>query len=376
MASGRLNLSNFCAFNVLANRVRPIIMGVKRQISSSATAWERTDGSIGMVANATKNGGVVQNDFDTAPIYADILTMDISANGNINRKYGDADFSFTNPVGYIVTYFPEFWYKRWQEGGYEYIQISNVEQLGFNHSEAFYIGRYTATGSSSAVTCKSGLANFVNVSITDLRTYTKNIGLGWGLMDIWRWSMLQILYLVEYADYDSQAKLGYGNCNTSAAISTGGCDSLGMKSGCLINDKAHAVIYRGVENIISNIRQWLDGINISSYYSWVCKNRSQYASDKVSSPYVKLGYQDATSNGYIKTMGYDTNYPEVQRASVTGGSDSTYCPDYFSSISSARAVHVGGGYGNGLSCGLWYAAYYTSPYTNAYLGGRLLFIPV
>ena len=191
MGYGRTNLA-LGPINVLANRVRPIIMGVKRQISSSATAWERTDGSIGMVANATKNGGVVQNDFDTAPIYADILTMDISANGTINRKYGDADFSFTNPVGYIVTYFPEFWYKRWQEGGYEYIQISNVEQSGFNHSEAFYIGRYTATGSSSAVTCKSGLANFVNVSITDLRTYAKKIGSGWGLYDVSRFSLLQI----------------------------------------------------------------------------------------------------------------------------------------------------------------------------------------
>ena len=375
MASGRLNLGNFCAFNVLANRVRPIIMGVKRQISSSATAWERTDGSIGMVANATHDGTDVQNDFDTAPIYADILTMDISADGTINRKYGDEDFSFTNPIGYIVTYFPEFWYKRWQEGGYEYIQISNVEQTGFEYSEPFYIGRYTTGGSSSAVTCKSGVANFTSVTIDSLRTYSKNVGAGWGQLDIWRWSMLQILYLVEYADYNSQNTLGYGCCNGSQ-LNSGGCDSLGMKSGCINNDKAHAVIYRGVENIFGNIYQWLDGINIYNYYSYVCKDRNQYGSGKTSSPYIKLGYQDASSSGYIKTMGYDSNYPAVQRASATGGSDSTYCPDYFYSSTGSRVVSVGGYCGDDLYCGLWFADCVNVSNTDGYLGGRLLFIPV
>ena len=374
MGYGRTNLA-LGPINVLANRVRPIIMGVKRQISSSATAWERTDGSIGMVANATHDGTAVQNDFDTAPIYADILTMDISANGNINRKYGDADFSFTNPVGYIVTYFPEFWYKRWQADGWEYIQISNVEQEGFEYSEPFYIGRYTTGGNSSAVTCKSGVSSFVNISITNLRTYSKNVGAGWGLMDIWRWSMLQLLYLVEYADYNSQAKLGYGNCSTSAAINTGSCDALGMKSGCIKNDKKSGVIYRGVENIFSNIYQWLDGINIGTGpKSWVCKDRSQYASDKTASPYVQVSYTEA-SGSRISKMGYDPNNPAVQRAIECSGSDTTHCPDYFYS-GSGCAVYVGGNWNGGLGCGLWCAFYSSASGTYTYLGGRLLFIPV
>ena len=373
MGYGRTNLA-LGPINVLANRVRPIIMGVKRQISSSATAWERTDGAVGFVANATKNGGTVQNDFDNAPIYADILTMDISANGTINKKYGDADFSFTNPVGYIVTYFPEFWYKRWQADGYEYIQISNVQKDGFIYSEPFYIGRYDASGSSSAVTCKSGQSPFVSVSITNLRTYTRNIGAGWGQIDIWRWSMLQILYLVEYADYDSQSKLGYGCCNGSK-ISSGQCDSLGMKSGTTNNDKKHAVIYRGVENIFGNIYQWLDGINIGTGpKSWICNDRSQYASDKTTSPYVQVSYTEASGN-YIKTMGYDSNYPAIQRATAVQSSSSSYCPDYFSSVA-GYSVYVGGYYSNGLHCGLWFANFNTSSTAGTYVGGRLLFIPV
>ncbi len=327
-----------------------------------------------MVANATKNGGVVQNDFDIAPIYADIITVDISALGSVYSKYGEADFSFTNPRGYIMTYFPEFWYKRWQEGGYEYIQISNVKQTGFEYSEPFYIGRYNASGSSSAVTCKSGQSPFTNVSITNLRTYTRNIGAGWGQIDIWRWSMLQILYTVEYADYNSQDTLGYGVCNGSK-VNSGQCDSLGMKSGTTNNDKKHAVIYRGVENIFGNIYQWLDGINIGSGpKSWICKDRSQYASDKTASPYVQVSYKEANGN-YIQTMGYDPSNPAIQRATAVQNSDSKYCPDYFRS-SSGCAVYVGGAWGVDLTCGLWFAGYGASSDTGTNIGGRLLFIPV
>ena len=352
------------------------VYGVQRQISSSSTEWTRIEGGEGLVANATKDGGTVQNDFDNLYPWSDIISVDINADGSINSRYGDPDFSFTNPTGKIMTMFPEFWYKRVQENGYEKVYIADAEYEDFEHSELFYIGRYTATGSKTAITTKSGVTNLVNISMTDFRTNAKKIGNNWGAMDIWRWSMLQMLYLVEYADYDSQAKLGYGNCSTSAAINTGSCDALGMKSGCIKNDKKSGVIYRGVENIFSNIYQWLDGINIGTGpKSWVCKDRSQYASDKTASPYVQLGYMDASKNGYIKTMGYDSNHPEVQRATEIGGSDSTYCPDYFYS-SSGYAVCVGGSWSDDLSCGLWCADCNTSSGASAGIGGRLLFIPV
>ena len=369
----RFNLGGFRAFNTRGGSAGAVIYGVKRSLTTSSTAWERTDDAIGMVANATHDGNSVVNDFDEAPIYKDIISMDISANGNINKQYGESGFSFTNPTGYIVTYFPEFWYKRWQDSSYEYIQISNVEQDGFKYSEPFYIGRYNACGSSSAVTCKSGLAPFTSVSITNLRTYSKNIGSGWGQIDIWRWSMLQILYLVEYADYNSQNTLGYGICNGSKTNS-GQCDSLGMKSGTTNNDKKHAVIYRGVENIFGNIYQWLDGCNIGSGPKlWVCTDRSQYASDKVTSPYVQIGYTEASGN-YIKTMGCDSNYPAIQRATAVQSSDSTYCPDYFNSAAGS-SVYVGGYYSIDLACGLWCASCNSSSSTSGSIGGRLLFIP-
>lgn len=89
----------------------PSLFGVKRQITSTSTSWERIGHSVDLVANATHDGEPVQNDFDNIYPWSDIITCDVNADGTINKYYGDADFDFKNPVGYIMTKFPEFWWK-------------------------------------------------------------------------------------------------------------------------------------------------------------------------------------------------------------------------------------------------------------------------
>ncbi len=352
--------------------------GVRRQLSSSDTAWERIEDSVGLVANATHDGSAVQNDFDDIYPWSDIITVDVSADGTINSKYGDADFSFTNPVGYIMTYIPEFWYKRYQEDKYEYIYISSSELDGYTHSEASYWGRYTMGGSSSAVNTKSGVSNFVNITRANARAYAQKVGANWGITDILRWSLLQILYLVEYADYNSQNILGLGRSNSSnsSTINTGSCDSLGMKSGCLNNDGKNGVIYRGIENPFGNIFQWIDGVNIVSRKAYVSTNRNGYVDDTTSGDYSALSYTNAKTNGYPKQLGYDSSNSAIQFPTVIGESNSTYIPDYYYQDSGTRVVCVGGGWGNDTAAGLFCFGCYdgsSSSYTN--IGARLLFIP-
>lgn len=349
------------------------VYGVQRQISSSSTAWTRIESGVGLEANATKSGGTVQNDFDNLYPWSDIISVDISANGVINSRYGDADFSFTNPTGYIMTYVPAFWYKRVQEDGYERIYIADAEYEDFKKSEAFYGSRYTAGGSTSVLNSKSGQTSLGSVTLANFRTAAKNIGSNWGLFDIWRISAIQMLYLVEYADYNSQDKLGYGICSGSKTNS-GQCDSLGMKSGTLNNDKAHANIYRGFENIFGNVFYFIDGINISSYIAYVNQNRDTYACDTFSGDYKKLGYTNSSSSGYSSKLGYDGNYPEVALPTEVSGSDSTYTSDYYSQNSGNRVVWFGG-YSYDLTCGLWcWGCSSASSSSDSHFCARLLFI--
>ena len=248
-------------------KIHNTIFGVQRKLDNSSTKWERINDSVGLVANATHDGTEVQNDFDNIYPWSGIITCDVSANGTVNSYYGEPNFSFTNPVGYIMTYVPEFWFKRTQDyvsgkGTIEKIYITDIEQEGFSKSEAFYISRYTAGGTTSALSSKSGETSLGDTKPAQFRTSAKSIGNGWGLFDIWKLSAIQMLYLVEYADYNSQEILGYGNVNSTNKLQTGNCDSLGMKSGTLNNDKTHAVIYRGIENIFGNSNQFIDGLNI------------------------------------------------------------------------------------------------------------------
>ena len=179
-----------------------------------------------------------------------------------------------------------------------------------------------------------------------------------------------MLYLVEYADGNSQSKLGQGNCSTSAQITLGGCDSLGMKSGCLANAGATSVIYRGIENIFGNIWQFVDGLNIKDNVAYICYKPSSYAVDTFTGDYSALGYTNATANGNPNKMGYDANNPMGALPSVVG--TSTY-GDYYWQNTGNRIAHVGGAWGDGASGGLfcWNLGVGSSA-APAYLGSRLL----
>ena len=184
-----------------------------------------------------------------------------------------------------------------------------------------------------------------------------------------------MLYLVEYADYNSQAKLGLGHSASSntAQINTGGCNELGMKSGCLVNDGSHAMIYRGIENIFGNIWQFVDGLGIKDNVGFISYNHNDYANEVFTTPYSQVGYTNATSNGNPKVLGYDSNNPMVMLPTTLGGSGTTGTCDYYWQNTGNRVALFGGSWYDGANVGLfcWYLASDFSG-AGALVGSRLL----
>ena len=345
------------------------IYGVKRSLTTSDSAWERTNDSIGLNANATHDGTEVQNDFDNLYPWCDIKTVNMADNGTINAEIGDANFKFDGSNGEVMTRIPPFYYSREQDSNYEYIKISNRYFEGAKHSPEFYIGRYT---SSSGAHSKSGVASQVSTNITTFRTQATAKGTGWQQLD-YHYFLLELLYLVEYADYNSQSKLGQGNCSTSAQINSGSLDSLGMKSGCLANAGATAVIYRGIENIFGNIWQCVDGLNIKDNVAYICYKPSSYQVDKFDGDYSAVGYTNATSNGNLKTLGMDNNNPLIALPTSVGGTSTTYMCDYYWQNTGNRIARVGGSWGAGAGGGLFYWVLDSgSGAASAIFGSRLL----
>lgn len=435
------------------------LYGIKRKVNdNTSSAWERIEDSVGLVAKATKNGEEVQNDFDNRYPWSEIISYNYNVEEKkINAYYGDPTFKFDGSNGEVLTRIPEFYWKREIIDGYEYIYISDYAIAGFNKSEEFSVGRYDACiDEDGKLHSYSGYSPSTNKNITQHRDAAKLLSDEFCMID-YRYFMLQLLYLVEYANYNSQSQLGngivsmrytasdkaiiagettntiviatndyfkvgqqiaigttvdgvsickdrtiteiaeyskdttegtaitfdgepvniaIGNIIHACAQKEGGCDSLGMKSGCLVNDSQHAVIYRGIENIFGNVFNWIDGLNIQEYQAYICRNPEEYISDKFEAPYNKLGYVNCNERDmYIKKLGFDEKNPDIALPIEIGGgagSSSGMC-DFYTSSEGNRVARVGGYFYYGAYAGLWYWVCYGSS-TTSYLtcGARLL----
>ena len=333
------------------------IYGVKRLTTQSSSAWERTDSNTASV------------NFDTVYPWSDIISVNYDKTLGITAKYGDSNFAFDGSNGEVMTYIPEFWYRRYVDNNVEYIQISKHHFTKAKKSEAFYLGRYTTSSGTRSI---SGVTSTVSTDIATFRSNAKAIGDGWGIMD-YHIFFIQMLYLVEYADYNSQSVLGQGVCSASTQVSSGGCDSLGMSSGCITNDGVSSVIYRGLENIFGNIWQFIDGITIVDHQAYVSYNQNDYVNAKTTGSYRMLGYVNATSDGYPTNLGYDSDNEIVAFPTAVGGSSSTYMCDYYWQSAGTRLAVFGGAWNAGASDGFfcWYLLADFSVSTTS-VGSRLL----
>ncbi len=152
----------------------------------------------------------------------------------------------------------------------------------------------------------------------------------------------------------------------------GGTDSLGMKSGCLVNDGAHSMIYRGIEDIYGNTADFLDGINIKNYQAYINYDFTTYESNVFDGSYKTLGYANASSNGFITKVGYDSNNQLIGLPITGGTSTSGGLNDSYYSTTGNNILIVGGAYNNGTSAGLWLTNTESSDLSNNSVGSRLI----
>ena len=430
------------------------VYGIRRKITNNSnSAWERIFDSIGKVANATKNGGTVENDFDNLAPWSEIKSCNYDlTTKKINAWFGDANFKFDGTNGDVFTHVPKTYWKIYQENDYDYVLLADYPKAGFIEVDGFFVGRYNGSvvSDDGLLHTYSGLVPTTNKTIGAFRTLANALGDNFSQLD-WRYFVLQMLYLVEYANYNSQSMLGNGimnrkyvktivaENNTNRAIIgsasgyyvgqiirigtsdggtqiadarkitaieayedgsvagyalifdgaavniavdnfvctmaqlTGQCDTLGMKSGCLNNDGYHAMIYRGVENLFANIWQFVDGINIKDNLAYICKDHSQYASDKFTDPYKPLAYTNCKTNGNPKTLGLDVDEPFFRFPTEIGGGTSTYMCDYYWQSTGNRVALVGGHFDGGAVVGLWcWTLHNTSSVAGWHIGCRVL----
>ena len=230
--------------------------------------------------------------------------------------------------------------------------------------EHIYVGRYATSGSANAQVSKSGVTHLTGITraafrgAAPQRAQSKRArdGRQW---DIATWNALQMLYLVEFADFNAQAKIGRGYCDGNITpISAGGTDGMSYHTGRPAGtDGKTAVQYRGIENLWGNIWQFVDGYNINNAVHYFCTDQSKFADDTASN-YTQMGYNTTgKSDAYISALGFDANNPWLQAPTAAAGSEITYITDRYWYNTGWRVLLVGGRLDNASGCGVfcWFA---------------------
>lgn len=276
------------------------IYGVSWNKANSSSVLTRTDESANfsnpVIYNAnTRNYG---SPFDTLAPWKDIVRETIN--------------------GEEFVKIPKFWYKIENLQNTMTIQIATYAETGFQVSPAHrargpwgerdyvYIGRYKASYVWGQSLHSVSGANYIAGTAATLRGYTKpgTAAQGYFLNDFSMLFTIWLLYLVEFADWNSQGKISYG-CNPSSGTpTTGGTDNMPYHTGNVGNGSyGQAFQYRYIEGLwAGNVEELVDGILYSSDKYGVtiseCINPNEYGD---TSKYIGTG-------SAIKGAGYITNW--------------------------------------------------------------------
>lgn len=326
------------------------ILGVS-DLYASATACTRTDDATGLTWVMTDNE--ISSDFDNYFPYNKMQKVTI----------GDNEFVYV-PMMY--------WRLGYNDDGYlTDVAVSPVEmEAGKNQviarSDEFYYGAYGASVSSSVMKSKSGVSRQYNYTRANFRTYAENNGANYHLIDVIHTRILELLWLIEFADKNSE-NIMWGF--TSYGGACGATDTLTQPSGQLASQGR--MRWRYIEDFIGNGLEFFDGIT----GAFVTSDVEKYGDTNEGTQWASA----SVSNSYIKALGsVEGENPLLLVPKLGGGSSSTYfCDNYYLTYSTTTpyVAYRGRSHSN-TTYGLFYWNVVNSvSYTIYYVGSRLLYLP-
>ena len=331
---------------------------------TSTTKWSRTDEAaeftdpVPYVAGASSYG----SPFDSLQPWAGMVKSE--------------------RTGGTMVAIPKFWYKLTQNGGGMTIQIADRAVEGYSVSPAHmdrgdghgerdvvYIGRYHCNG-----TYKSGTGSpRANMTRSSARSGIHNLGSTIWQSDFAMRFTVWLLYIVEFCDWNSQAKIGYGCGNNSSPQPMGYTDSMPYHTGTTQSSRTTygcGTQYRNIEGLLDNVLDWCDGCYYNSNGLNIILNPANFSD---SSGGTAVG---VPSNGWPSAFRVKANgdFPVFIPTSASG-SDATYSCDYWYFSSSYPCLYVGGNYSHSSYYGLFYVSYVTASYYSGGVGCRLQELP-
>lgn len=333
---------------------------------TSTTSWARTDDSVDFIDPVPAiSGGTGSSPFDNCMPWSGMIRV-------------------TDSVAGELVAIPKFWYKWTKSGNTMKLQIADKSVSGFYVSPAHadrgdgkgerdivYVGRYHCV---SGYKSTSGSSPQVNITRSTARSGIHSLGSTiWQFDFAMRWT-IQMLYLVEFADWNSQTKIGYGCGNSSSYQNVGSSDSMKYHTGTMQSSRTTygvGVQYRYIEGLWDNVYDWMDGCYYNSSGLNVIMNPNNF-SDSSNGTAVGSPPGGWTSAFSIPTK---SGFEWALYPSATSGSGSTYITDCWGFDSSCPCLCCGGCYDQGQDHGLFCVGYLTSSFSGSGIGCRLQKLP-
>ncbi|MZT25620.1 hypothetical protein GT642_01365 [Butyricicoccus sp. BIOML-A1] len=357
------------------------VFGVVWDTSNSSTALTRLTPETDPYGLVTKSvttepkpavgTGSGSSPFDSYAPWSDMKECNLDASGTVTAWKGDSGFSRSND--YTMVFIPVFYVAQKRSGAKQYFYVSDKPKTGFTKhpGSGKYVGKYHMNYNGISARSTTGVIPYADVTRAKARNATKNNGSRYHLYDYATYCAIVFLYIVEFADWNCQTKIGRGYTDShSAALNSGTTDSMTYHTGRASGPDGGATVqYRWIENLWGNVLQWVDGFNANGTTAYACTDPSKYADDTTTG-YTNIGTLPAS--GYIKDLTVTDNGLLIPKTS--GGSETTYVPDYVYSYSSGwRVLYVGGDWNDGAYAGLLYFdASGTSSRSGSVISARLL----
>lgn len=370
--------------------------------------------------------------FDSIKAFGGRKRCNVANDGTVNAYYGESGYSETGSNGQVMVEQPKFYYKvvpleleKVEDGKGFHMRkvryyVSDTKKAGFKLHPAFiqngkeknfiYLSAFegcTYDTSASAYNITDAqtvdwtndlLASIAGSKPTSgqtqtgatrngFRTIAAKRGTGWSQQTVQAATMTELLFLIEYASFDMQSKIGIGVTNktddgsTNMAENTGATANLGNTTGSITTpDGWNIVTYRGEENFFGNIWKWIDGINIYNYGEGSVHIADHDFTDNTKeAPYEDAGITIAGTTGYVSAFAYNEDFDWLFIASETLGNSSLPVGDYFyqtKASSSYTVAELGGSWSIGANAGGFYWLVYGSSGSRSRdFGGRLLYVP-
>ena len=354
------------------------VFGVVWDTSNGSTALTRLTPSTdpyGLVTRSVTTepvpavgSGSGSSPFDAYAPWNGMKECNLNASGAVTAWKGDSGFSRSNAL--TMVFIPVFYVAQKRSGTKQYFYVSDKPKTGMTKhpGSGKYVGRYHMNSGGYSI---SSPYPWVNITRLTARNKAKSVGSKFHLYDFATYCAIIFLYVVEFADWNCQNKIAYGRVNQSSAITSGKTDTMVYHTGTAgsrISDGAAECQYRWIENLWGNVYQWVDGFNANGTTVYYCTDPSKYADDTATG-YTKIGTLPAS--GYIKDLIVTDNGLLIPK--TTGGSETTYIPDYMWSSSGWRVLCVGGDWSYGANAGLLcFFANNASSNPNSSISARLL----